>query len=233
MPPLRIAVAAALLAALSPAQDGATRRHTTTVFAIDLPAEWRELGPEEADRLREQLPYMLRAVHTSIPHGTALQVFGAVDRWLESGFDGRALQIVSTSGGPAVDEELVETLREHYTAFDAEGVRREVLEAHLSTVGKDAHPCAELRIRTVEPGFPPTRQLEFSTSTGARWLNLSFHAWEDDWDEAEAGIRALASSLTFPHPPRDPEVLGDRLLEAAVVGGLVGVLLLTLRKLRG
>jgi hypothetical protein len=213
----------------SPPPAPGYQRVQGTFFQIDLPEGWRQLLPNEVATVRNSVPWALRQV---VPG--RLMVFGEIDAWLAGRFDGRALVVFLDTLEQPVDEvhlaELVERWRDWRSP---EGDRREVLSAEVTTVGRNDHPALCLALRTTQgDGGPDIRALDFHTSTSGRQLILSFRAWENDWVVAEPEIRREAGTLTFPRPPREPEELGDRLWQAAIVGGLVAVLLVAIRQLR-
>lgn len=201
-------------------------RFLAELYAIDLPDDWRELYPNEWVQIRDRLPAdfpPVRPGHT--------RVFGAIDRWLESGYDGTALVagIASDFEAPT-DAARLEQVRRHWaeTVFPGGG-RRELLDGRPTTVGPDAHACLELEIRGLGVDGRRDRALEFHASTASRELILSFRAWDDSWDREYPRLRAMADSLTFPRRPKDPEDLTDRLGEALWIGAVVGLMLVGLR----
>jgi hypothetical protein len=204
------------------------------VVHMVLPASWRELGPAEAQILGAKIPPGLRVTNP----GEA-QVFGDVDRWLEEGFDGRAmLFFVDSFELGATQENLDAIVAFHEGWTGAEGARRTVLSTGLGTIGRSEHPVMEIAMRyeSGEPDHPPMRSRDLYASTMGRRLILSLRAWETDWVESEPVFRQVADSLVFARPPQveDDEDLSDRLLSAVLWGSVTGVGLLVARMfLRG
>jgi hypothetical protein len=204
------------------------------VVHMILPASWRELGPAEAQLLGNGLPPGLRVTNP----GEA-QVFGAVDRWLAEGFDGRAmLYFVDSFELSATQENLDAIVAFHEGWSGGEGARRTVLSTGLGKIGRSDHPVMEIAMRyeSGEPAHPPMRSRDLYASTMGRRLILSLRAWETDWVESEPVFRQVADSLVFARPPQveDDEDLSDRLLSAVLWGSVTGVGLLVARMfLRG
>ncbi len=200
-------------------------------FACDLPVGWRLMTPDEAVVLRSQLPFDMQRVDPGRQF-----VIGAVDRWLAGGFDGRALVARVDDGVMATTQESVDKISAHWRDWRdpaADDERRRVVASRITELGQDRHAAIELRlvIENSRAGRD-LGALEFYLSTAKRVLILSLRAWDDTFSAAEPELRALADSLTFARPARAPEELSDRLLYAAVVGGLVGLLLLGLSRSR-
>lgn len=204
------------------------------VVHMVLPESWRELGPAEAQRLGTALPPSLRVTTP----GEA-QVFGDVDRWLEKGFDGRAMMFfVDSFELGATQENLDAIVAFHEGWSGAPGAKRTVLSTDIGKIGKSAHPVMEIAMRyeSGEPEHPPMRSRDLYASTMGRRLILSLRAWETDWVESEPVFRQVADSLVFARPPQveDDEDLSDRLLSAVLWGSVTGVGLLVARMfLRG
>ena len=200
------------------------RRFVTQLFAVDVPEHWREMLPNESVTLA--LPPDFPAVRPGWIH-----VLGDVDRWAKDGYDGEALvaMVAGESEAPTDADRLAELRAYWETARLTDGGRREVLDGSSTTIGQTEHPCLELVVRTLPATGRPERCLEFHASTRGRELILSFRAWDDAFQEAEPKLRGMAETLTFPRPPRTLEDLGDRLFDAALGGGAVGLLLIGLR----
>lgn len=208
----------------APAPAAGYRRFVTELFAVDVPEGWREVLPNESVTL--DLPPDFPPVRPGWSH-----VLGDVDRWARDGYDGEALlAMVAGEFEAPTDQERLDEIREYWATTQlADGGRREVVRGRVTTVGRTDHPCLELEVRTIPADGRVERCLEFQTSTRGRELILSFRAWEDDFPVAEPRLRTMAETLTFPRPPRTQEGLGDRLFDAALVGGAVGLILIGLR----
>ncbi|MCA8943174.1 MAG: hypothetical protein KDB80_11495 [Planctomycetes bacterium] len=219
----------ALLAALptsarAQVEQAPFERSTFAMFAADLPKGWRPMTPDEMFALEDSLPYVMRVTKP----GSYFSI-GDVDAWLANGFDGRALFVSVQSGEIPIVESSIEVIRETWSQHHA-GVQREFLSGEITQVGKDAHPTIRCRIRTppVE-SMPAIEAIEYYVPTAGHMLILSFRSWQDDFDRAVPLYSQIADSLTFPRPPRGAEELSDRLFDAAIIGGLVGLALIVIR----
>lgn len=201
-----------------------TKRVTEQMFAANLPVDWRTMTPDEMFTLEDSLPYLMRVTNPGWYYSV-----GAVDRWLETGFDGRALCVSVQSGEIPIEQSSIDTIRESW-AEPRDGVYREFVSGEISTLGKDEHPVIECRLRSPASGsIPAIEALEFYVPTSGHLLILSFRSWQDDFDQAAPIYRRIADSMTFPRPPRGAEELSDRLFDAAIIGGLVGLALIIIR----
>ncbi len=240
-----IAFAAALSQCLSPvaaqtaAADGPratlpqTRKYVDRLWAAELPDEWRQMGREEALDLADRLPF---DVPLGIVQDGQVAVFGAIDRWRQDGLRDGCLVVVTKDGEQIADDALIAELRDHYAnARTDAGDRCEVLAAELAELGPSTHPGLLLSRRLIPgDGGPVLRATDVYASTSGHLLILSFRTWENEWTAFEPRLRGLASSLTFARPPRRPGERGDRLLQAAVFGGVIVAVLFLLRAfLRG
>ena len=232
---LGAAVALAVMAAQDPTPpDSRTpegmKRFKLGDFAVDIPERWRPLEPNEVHDLRDQLPYDSQEVRP----GTLFAI-GDVDAWLKEGYDGRALLVVvKRRSSMAADEADLESIRRHWQDFASlHGDRREVLSAQIVELGPDRHPALEFEIETRQGNDgKDIRALEIYVPTGGNQLIFSFRSWDDDFARARVSYRQMADSMTFARRPPDRELLGNRLLQAAFVGVLVGLVLLMIRRAR-
>jgi hypothetical protein len=184
-------------------------------YRITLPEGWRQLTPAEVRILRPKLPADLREM---VLPGT-LDRFGPVDSWLKDGFDGRCLTVVEKEGEPPLDAEGLATIRSWVEA------RGTYVSGKLATVGPNHHPVLEVVSR-----IPPTRALEVYAPTGGRVIIFQFRANEDDFAAALPLFRQALETLVFARKPDGPPKLSDRLQNAAIVGAIVGLVLLVLYK---
>lgn len=213
-------------------QDSAPSRvHRTfsNTFGLELPKTWRAMTPDEMFELEASLPYVMREVQPNFYYSV-----GDVDRWLKDGFDGRAIHVHILEGDLSLDEAGIEKIRTSWAAPPAGGgPSREVVSAELTQLGPDLHSAIRCRIRTAADGnTPPIESLEFYVPTHRHVLILSFRSWQDDFQSVASLYESMADSATFARPPRKPEELSDRLLNAVLVGGLVGLALIAVRLMR-
>lgn len=225
--PSRQALLALLLAAAPPAQAA---RHVSRdgSFSLVLPPRWRQLTPDEARSLAAGRDPSMPA-DVVAPRPAAFYPYGDVDRWLARGFDGRCLTVQRAEGEATIDQDGLARVRAGTVA--GAGLRREVLSARIAALGPAKHPVLECDSRLqLGEGTRWQRCLELFVPTGGDTLLLAFRAFEDDFAAALPELRAAADTLAFARPGRGPRRLGQRLLYPAMIGALVGVLLLVLRK---
>jgi hypothetical protein len=168
-----------------------------------------------------------------IPH--VQRSFGPVDQWLTSGFSGPSLLIKTEEGAEiTTDEAGIARIKQTWQEFASpDSWRRQVLSAEVVELGPGNHPAIECHMRSIpEDGARNLDALEFYAPTGGDLLILSFRSWEDEFPEALTSFRTMADSLTFARPPQGPEELADRLFLAALIGLLIGALLLAANKAR-
>jgi hypothetical protein len=232
----RTTAAVLLLAALASGQDAATAPNdeTETIrtesFAVDLPADWRELTALEARELGDTLPYELRTAGRS-----EIRVFGAIDTWLREGFDGLAFVAVSRSGEIAADEEALTELRSRIEEWRGhDGRRREVVSAQTTTVGPDAHPACAILTRTLSTdGSKIADASEIYAPSGGRLLILGSWSWETRGTHVSPESPPVwARSIRFARRPSGPDRRGNQILFALGLGVVLALFLLSLRKRR-
>ncbi len=211
-----------------PESQPTSRRIVESLFSIELPNSWRAMTPDEMFSLEDQLPLLLREVQPG--HYYAI---GDVDKWLATGFDGRAILVSRQFGEIPIEEESIETIRQSWEDNATPEARREMLEGKISTIGQDDHPAIRCLIRTAASGsIPAMDATEFYVPTSQHLLILSFLSWQDDSDAVVDLYRSFAKSTTFPRPPQGAEELSDRLWNAVFIGALVGLALIALRMMK-
>ncbi len=232
-----------IASSFAPAQDSKTsenplgpssperraRRHTQQYFSVQFPSDWRAMTPDEAIKLRPQLP---QDMHYVAPGDQ--DVFGPVDRWLASGYDGRSLLVRLQAANIAADEGLVALIRKQYEQPISAGARqREVEKSEIIKLGEGQHPAVVCQILTRVSGSGKSyRAQEYYVPTGSKILILSFRSWDNDFGSAYPDFKEIASTLTFPWPAKTPKQLSDMLVTALILGGLLGLIFLALSKTR-
>ena len=198
-------------------------------FSVILPDGWRQLTPDEARTLSRRADKPIPGDVVG-PRPAAYYPYGEVDGWLEDGFDGRCLTVVKVDGEPSMDDEGLASVRGQ--AKDAAGGwTRKVLEASVVELGAANHKVIQCTSRLVPgTGARPCLALELFIPTAGDTLILGFRAHEPDFATALPGFREVAATLSVARAARGPSKLGDRLLYPAIIGALVGLLLLVLRK---
>ncbi len=198
-------------------------------FALLLPVEWQQLTPDQARSLSKR-PEAGFPPDLVSARPLPFYPFADVTRWLEEGFDGRCLTIAKVAGEPDEGEEGVAQIT---SMQDTEGGlwQRTVLDARATEYGEAQHPVFECITRMVPAaGGEPLRSLEVFVPTNGDTLILGFRAFEDEFDALLPDYRALASTLRVSRPARGNPSVGQRLLYPAVIGALVGIALMVLRK---
>ena len=190
-------------------------------YRFTLPDGWRQLTPGESRTLRPKLPGDLREM--VLPG--VLDRFGQVDKWLAGSFDGRCLTVGLKEGEPPLDAEALATIRSWVEE------RGTYVSGTLATVGPNNHPVLEVVTRTQpEHETKPMQALEIYAPTGGRLIIFMFRAYEDDFATALPQFRQALQTLVFAREPEGPPKLSDRLQNAAIVGAIVGLVLLVLYK---
>ncbi len=199
------------------------------LWSILVPAQWRQLTPDEARHLGEKgtLPEDLRK-----PTPGRDFALGAVDTWLGKGFTGVSLSVIEEDSELQLDETAVQHLGESLGAAARQrGLDFALLGARLVAVGEPVHQAIEVqtRVETVAKG-PLFRTHELFVPTGGRLIGLRFRAPEAGFASQQELFGAMARSLTFARAQAKPSARSNKLLWAAAIGALVGMLLLVLRK---
>lgn len=244
IPALPAAVLAVLAVALGPLAAGATSQQEpqhapqqgpatarfvdrTRSFALDLPADWRQVAPTESRQLAakyEDLP-----VNLTRNEPVFCYPVGPVDRWLGGTFDGAYLYVVEQDNEWQLDDAFASRLQEMWrakgeadaTRYELEDVRR----VAMATSGDDVVTC----VRTSIPANGRAqRSIDVYAPTGGRQLSLAFTCWRDDFPAWEERFRAMIASATFARPARGEQTIGDRLWSPLVTGAAVGLVLLVL-----
>jgi hypothetical protein len=219
------------------AQDSSTpppsaERHTNQAlgFALDLPAGWRQITPDEAFQLAKKKPSPLPP-DLLAPNQAAFYPYGDIDRWLAGEFDGRCMTAQLADGEYSVDEAGLDRVRAAAGARREGDWRREMLSVATTEVGARGHPAIECVIRVVQHGpAKPFRSLVFFVPTGGKTLICSFRATESDFEAALPLFRTAAATMNLARRARGPSKLTDRLLMPILIGALVGLLLLVLHR---
>lgn len=208
-----------------PPAEGTARTLLLGAITMDLPMEWRSLTPNEALDLLDSAPYPLHDVRPG-----AYEIYGRVDAWLTEGFDGEALVIGRKDGERPVDETNLAELTEYANQVDPGGNRRTMRSGKIGAVGFDDHPAFLFEIDYETEDRGTFRLFEtFASTVGDEYLIQ--HLTVSTLEGAEEKAATLRSAMRFVAPPEDPEELPDRLLDAALVGGAIGLLLIGLRAL--
>lgn len=203
------------------------------VWSIVAPTGWRQLTPDEAKRLRDE--------RTGLVPDDLLHPFpgidyclGPVPEWLAGRCDGASLSVHESDHEPLLDEGMLADLRTSLVdqATHA-GVKLEIVELVLTTRGPDRHPVAQARLRLqLVPNGPFYRTLEIYAPTANRLVALRFRAPESAWGELAPRLESSLDSVTFAQPPTTTksETRGSKILWAALLGALAGLVLVQVRK---
>lgn len=230
-------VVAGALSAQDPAMPADAPRATarfqsrSLTWAMELPADWRQVAPDESRSLREVLPG-----DVSRTNPMSFYCVGPVERWKAGSFDGTHLWVVEQDGEWVLKGmDVAAELRAKWAAAGPPlQMAYTVTEVRHVELGSDRLPAVE-SIRLAEPadGSRPIRSLDLHVPTGGRTVSLSFRCWADAFDQQVATFRSMAETLTVARKPRGEVTLSDRLWTPLITGGVVGVLLLVLyRRMR-
>ena len=177
-------------------------RTRATEFPVDL-VDWRNLTPD-------YMPY------------------GDVASWIEREFDGVCLVTYMLEGEVSLEDED-ESRRQIQSGAESAssqaGVVHEILgldSVQLASAQKGY--LARSRLRFGE-NLPVYRALEYYLPTAGSTLLLVFRAPEATFAQFEPEFRAVADSVILARAPRGRSGLGGRLLEALLLGSLVGAVL--------
>jgi hypothetical protein len=198
---------------------GAQSEYRTRDFLLDLPPGWRQATPDDARELRRTqpgIPAELISIGLTAPE----HPFGAVDRWLQGQFDGRALLARVEPQAIAANDEGLATLRALWTQQGNDRVR--LRSAALTHVGHDRHPAIEcvVELDFKESGTFAVRQ--FCALSGRRTVMLACWARSDDQGAGDAFAPILAS-LRFARPPSEGKSFWNTLLYTGLVVGLLAI----------
>ncbi|MEO0481558.1 MAG: hypothetical protein AAF196_18970 [Planctomycetota bacterium] len=210
-----------------PPAAGLERTTIMSALTIDFPEGFRELLPNEALDYENRWPFV---ISTTRP-GT-YEVFGKVDQWIADGFDGEAVAVARSDFERPTDLSNLESLKEAVEGSDNFGNIRTIVAAELAEVGFFDHPAIALEIDYTDSRFGDFKIFETHGSTsGDEYVIVHLLSSERLANDPEAPAR-LRSTLRFIAPPKDPEELPDRLINAALLGVLIAIVLLVLRKMQ-
>lgn len=199
-------------------------------FSLVLPPGWSVLTPDQARLLRRTQPGFPKDLLELVP-GRYYHV-GTVARWLEGGFDGRAVTFLEQEGALTVDEAGIAAVRESVAEHArTQGTRLELAGVELVRLGIRQHPAIAARL-LAEAEDGPITVLRHYVPTGTRLLVVSLRARTADAAGAIALWQEHLPTLSCAQPPREAASSGGKLLYAAVLGALIGTLLLVLRRRR-
>lgn len=208
----------------------ATARFTSLnhTFLIDLPADYRQLAPNEAGEL-ERNPATPPDWRFTSPH--SFYAIGPVDRWLAGDFATPWLYVTEQEGEWHVEgdfgPQIVERWRQN---GEARGVRHEVTGVHRVEIGPQAHGAWRASRTTTLADGRRIRSLDVYASTGGRQVTLTLRAWEAEFARQAPAFERWLSTLTFARRSRGEQTLTDRLWTPVLTGALVGLALLALYK---
>lgn len=203
------------------------------MWSIVAPEGWRQLTPDEAKLLRDH--------HAGLVPDDLLHPFpgieyclGPVAQWLAGRSDGASLSVHESNHEPLLDDGMLQDLRrELRERATAAGLQLEILELERTTRGPDRHPVAQARLRVqLVPNGPFYRTTEIYAPSAGRLVALRFRAPEAAWAELGAQLESSLDTVTMAQPPSTTktETKGSKILWAAVLGALVGVILVQVRK---
>lgn len=220
------------LVVAAPAQADATAQrfvNRNASFHLELPAEWRQIAPNEARKIGElpQSPPML-----GLAQPNHFYAIGPVDRWLAADFGNAWLYVVEQDAEWYVADTWQDDLR---AMWDAEGKtsgsthRLERLE-RAKVGSQDVEALTAVRATVPADGRQPTTSLDVYAPAGGRQLSLSFTCPPDRFEAELPAFRKALATLTFARAAKAQTSLGDRLWTPLLGGGGVALVLLVLYK---
>jgi hypothetical protein len=245
MPPLRVAACLLLLAGIPaqvptppqpqpPPATGMQRfASRSAMFHVDLPADFRQMSPDESRRLRELLP-----VDVQRTEPTSFYVLGPVDRCLRRDFDGLHVAVVEQDGEwVTTDADLTTGLQAKWrTAGEVLGMHYEVSDVQRVEIGFGKYPAIECRRTSVpiggDPGRDALRSLDISVATGGKQISLSCRCRAAEFDTRLPEFRRWLATLVLARRARGEATLGDRLWTPIITGAIVGLALVILYRRR-
>jgi hypothetical protein len=229
MPPRSAIGASILLLALLPAQEGGAARTRFTsqnhTFLIDLPADFRQLAPNEAARLRAD-PATPDDWRRTEPH--TFYAVGPVDRWLHGDVATPWLYVVEQEAEWIVGGDFATAIAERWRGHGAgQGLRHLVEDVRQVTVGPQAQRVWRA-VRTTAGAGRAIKSLDVYAATGGRQVTLTLRAWAEDFARWQPQFEQWLTTLTFARRSRGEQSLADRLWTPALGGAFVGLVLLAL-----
>lgn len=209
----------------SPDQRFASR---SNVFQIDLPANWRQLAPNEVSTLEQGIGPLPIDLARNEPN--LFYALGPVDRWREGSFDGCYIYVVEQDNEWVIDEDFADRLTQKWQRKgQLDEIEYQITDTRKAKIGQDEHD-AITSIRRSLPGQGGRDQcsIDVYAPTGGRQISLSFTCWNRDFDQQEPLFRQMIDSLTFSRKPRGEPTLGQRLWPPLVAGAVVGLAFLLL-----
>ena len=227
-----VAAALACLAALAitcPAQTQLREfRNRGMTFRIDLPANWRQLAPNEALRIGEN-PKAPAELGFSQPGG--YYAVGPVDEWLAGVFTSPWVQVVEQDAWHLGDDFAAELAEKWRKEGAGTGVAHELTDIRRDKVGAQSREVLTAR-RTSTPKPPrlPLASLDVYAPAGAQEVSLCFTCPFAEFVRWEPEFRRWLQTLSFAHAARGEQKLSDRLWTPIIGGAVVGLVLLLLYK---
>ncbi len=234
--PIALLVAIHLPGALAAQQDaggaptGMQRfQSRSRTFQVDLPADWRQLAPNETDPLRSLHPDLPSDVRWNEPR--MFYTVGPIDRWLSGPLDGTYLYVLEQGNewhiGDQDLEARLQALWDEKGRID--GIRHELLKIERTTVGAEAHPAVRCERRsTRQRDGLVERHLDIHAPTGGLQITLSFTCREEDLSANAPRFEQMIASLTLSRRARGETTLQDRLWTPLLAGAVVAVVLAVL-----
>lgn len=196
-------------------------------FRIDLPADWRQLGPAELTTLASVLPSLPHDITQNVPH--LFYAVGPIERWLRKDFDGEYLYVVEQDAEWHLDGDLKQRLQQMWSQKSAsDGQTYEILSAERTQLGADANPAVMVERRIRSKAGDSYRSLDLHIPTGGREVTLCLMARDDAFDSKRSELLARANTVSLARRSRGETKLSDRLWTPLAAGAVVGILFLIL-----
>ncbi len=204
------------------------RNHNGT-FQLEVPANWRQLAPNEARTIGENAAAPTRLCLVQPRHFYAV---GPVDAWLAGDFTAPWLYVVEQQDEWFVGDDFAADLQAMWeNEGKATGHRHRLSAIRREKVGvQGIDAVIAERVDTAPDGRPAVASLDVHTPAGGQQITLVWCSRPEDFSAAAPGFLRSLASLKFARPPRAQQSLGDRLWTPLVTGGLVALVLLVLYK---
>jgi hypothetical protein len=226
----RLVAALAILAIACPAQTQLREfRNRAMTFRIELPANWRQLAPNEALRISEN-PKAPAELGLSQPNG--YYAVGPVDEWLAGGFTSPWVQVVEQDNEWHLGDDFAAQLAEKWRKEGAAtGVEYVLADIRRDKVGAQAREVLTAR-RTSTPKPPrlPLASLDVHAPAGGQEITLCFTCPAPEFARWDQEFHRWLQTLAFAHAARGEQKLSDRLWTPILGGAVVGLVLLLLYK---
>lgn len=223
---------ACVLAATAPAQANLPAQpfvNRNGSFHIKLPADWRQIAPNEARKVGE-LPQSPTKLGLAQPNH--FYAVGPIERWLAGDFANSWLYVVEQDAEWFVADAWQDDLRAMWDAEGkASGCSHRLERLERAKVGsQEVDALTAVRVTVPADGRQPTTSFDVYAPAGGKQLSLSFTCLSERFEAELPAFRAAVATLTFARAAKAQATLGDRLWTPLLTGGGVAIVLLLIYK---